>query len=182
MPDEFGRHVTQVVTDIDGIFAAVFRRVFQGGPVTFSAWYWSECPPDPESRVTLTNERDALGLRRLRVDWRIPEAYTRTYIRMHELLGEALGAAGIGRLQLQYVGPDDDPRRHTNSSAHHMGTTRMHVDPRKGVVDADCRVHGIANLYVAGSSVFPNYGQSAATYTIAALALRLADHLKQISA
>jgi choline dehydrogenase-like flavoprotein len=59
-----------------------------------------------------------------------------------------------------------------------MGTTRMHVDPKRGVVDPDCRVHGVANLYVAGSSVFPTSGYANPTFTIVALALRLADHLK----
>ena len=59
-----------------------------------------------------------------------------------------------------------------------MGTTRMHADPRRGVVDADCRVHGIANLYVAGSSVFPTSGAANPTLTIVALALRLAGHLR----
>ena len=59
-----------------------------------------------------------------------------------------------------------------------MGTTRMHADPRQGVVDADCRVHGVANLFVAGSSVFPTGGSANPTLTIIALALRLADHLQ----
>ena len=63
---------------------------------------------------------------------------------------------------------------------HHMGTTRMHRDPRHGVVDADCRVHGLANLFVAGSSVFPTGGYVNPTLTLVALALRLADHLKVV--
>ena len=61
---------------------------------------------------------------------------------------------------------------------HHMGTTRMHADPKQGVVDPDCRIHGLANLYVAGSSVFPTVGYANPTFTVVALALRLADHLK----
>jgi choline dehydrogenase-like flavoprotein len=61
---------------------------------------------------------------------------------------------------------------------HHIGTTRMHADPKQGVVDPDCRIHGLANLYVAGSSVFPTSGYANPTLTIVALALRLADHLK----
>ena len=62
---------------------------------------------------------------------------------------------------------------------HHLGATRMHTDPSMGVVDTDCRVHGVRNLYVAGSSVFPTYGCSNPTLTVVALALRLADHLKK---
>jgi len=62
---------------------------------------------------------------------------------------------------------------------HHLGATRMHTDPAMGVVDADCRVHGVSNLYIAGSSVFPTYGCSNPTLTVVAMALRLADHLKK---
>jgi choline dehydrogenase-like flavoprotein len=181
VPDDFGTHLMQVITDVDEIFNAAYRKVVRRGPIIVKTWFWSECSPDPDSRVTLTDERDALGLRRIRLDWRIPQAFTRTYVRMHELLGQELGRAGIGRLQMLHAEPGEDPREHVASSAHHMGTTRMHVDPRKGVVDANCRLHGIENLYVAGSSVFPTCGQSAATFTIVALALRLADHLKQRS-
>ena len=62
---------------------------------------------------------------------------------------------------------------------HHMGTTRMHTDPRQGVVDADLKVHGIANLFVAGSGVFPTYGASNPTLNLVALTLRLAAHLRK---
>ena len=63
---------------------------------------------------------------------------------------------------------------------HHMGTTRMHSDPKKGVVDANSQVHGIANLYVAGSSIFPTYSASNPTMNSLALTLRLADRLRKI--
>lgn len=71
-----------------------------------------------------------------------------------------------------------DPR----GSFHHMGTTRMHADPKRGVVDGDCRMHGIENLHVAGSSVFPTSGTANPTLTILALAFRLADRLKELVA
>ena len=61
---------------------------------------------------------------------------------------------------------------------HHEGTTRMHANPDMGVVDTDCRVHGLDNLYVAGSSVFPASGSTSPTVTIVQLALRLADQLE----
>jgi choline dehydrogenase-like flavoprotein len=64
-----------------------------------------------------------------------------------------------------------------NLSHHLMGTTRMHASARQGVVDADCRVHGVANLFVAGSSVFATGGYVNPTLTIVALAARLAHHL-----
>ena len=65
---------------------------------------------------------------------------------------------------------------------HHLGTTRMSDDPKKGVVDSDGKVHGVANLYVAGSSVFPTYGASNPTLNLVALTLRLGDHLKKVMA
>ena len=65
---------------------------------------------------------------------------------------------------------------------HHLGTTRMSDDPKQGVVDADGQVHGVGNLYVAGSSVFPTYGASNPTLNLMALTLRLADHLKKVMA
>jgi choline dehydrogenase-like flavoprotein len=65
-------------------------------------------------------------------------------------------------------------------ASHHMGTTRMSEDPRSGVVDRNSRVHGVDNLYVAGSSVFPSAGHANPTLTIVALALRLAEHLRRI--
>jgi choline dehydrogenase-like flavoprotein len=64
---------------------------------------------------------------------------------------------------------------------HHMGTTRMHDDPHNGVVNRDCQVHGISNLFIAGSSVFPSYACDDPTMTIVTLALRLADHLKSLT-
>jgi choline dehydrogenase-like flavoprotein len=66
------------------------------------------------------------------------------------------------------------------TSKHHMGTTRMSQDPRLGVVDKDCRVHEVGNLYIAGSSVFPTAGMANPTLTIVALAVRLADHIKRV--
>jgi choline dehydrogenase-like flavoprotein len=179
LPDQLGRDVMTVAADVDGLVAAAYRKVAGPGPRAFKTLYWSETPPDPDSRVTLGPERDPLGLRRVRLEWRIPEAYARNYVLMHELLGRALGAAGLGRVQVLYAEPGEDPLRHVGSSAHHMGTTRMHADPRRGVVNADCRVHGVGNLFIAGSSVFATYGHTAATCTIVALALRLADHIKE---
>jgi choline dehydrogenase-like flavoprotein len=79
--------------------------------------------------------------------------------------------------------PSEDPPPLPNRDGinHHIGTTRIHLDPEQGVVDADCRVHGVANLFVTGSSVFPTGGYANPTLTIVALAIRLADHLVAVS-
>ena len=90
-----------------------------------------------------------------------------------EIIGQELGRSGLGRLRIP-AGEIEEPWMNN----HPMGTTRMHSDPKKGVVDENCRVHGISNLFMAGSSVFPTTGFANPTLTIVALAIRLADHLK----
>jgi choline dehydrogenase-like flavoprotein len=99
-----------------------------------------------------------------------------------ELFAAEAGAAGLGRVQVQ-VDDDDDSFDDLpiEPSYHHMCTTRMADDPRHGVVDANGRVHGIDNLYCAGSSVFSTSGDGTPTMMITALALRLADHLKELA-
>ena len=94
-----------------------------------------------------------------------------------EVISAGLQAAGLGHVE--FMLGDEHPPALFEGNFHHLGATRMHEDPKQGVVDADCRVHGVRNLYIAGSSVFPTYGASNPTLTILALALRLADHLKQ---
>ncbi len=136
-----------------------------------------EPEPDPDSRVTLSDRRDALGVRRSHITWRLTDNVKRTVDRTFELIAHALHDAGVARVQLA------DPIRETGwpenleGTYHHMGTTRMHDSPRAGVVDRDCRLHGVANFYVAGSSVFPTSSSNHPTMTLTALALRLADHL-----
>jgi len=137
-----------------------------------------EPTPRPDSRVTLSDQRDALGMRRVRVDWRLEPGDRRGLDRLRHALRDAVRDQHLGSL---VEDPTNDPNGWPASMTggnHHMGTTRMHVDPTQGVVDPDCRVHGLANLYIAGSSVFPTAGYANPTLTIVALALRLADRLK----
>jgi len=137
-----------------------------------------EQEPNPDNRVTLGDDLDGLGQRRAVVTWRMhpPDWHTvRTTI---ELIADALGRAGLARIEIDPSGKpiEEWPVEIGN---HHMGTTRMHADPAHGVVDAQCQVHGIDNLYVCGSSVFPTSGMANPTLTIVALAHRLADHLRR---
>ena len=142
---------------------------------------WSGCyvraeqAPDAESRVTLSDERDALGMRRARLHWRMQSIDIDSIQRTIELLGSELGRTGRGRVR-HNIDPLD---RWTQVSGgdHHMGTTRMNDSAAQGVVDRNGQVHGVGNLYVAGSSVFPTVGFANPTLTIVALALRLADHV-----
>jgi choline dehydrogenase-like flavoprotein len=136
-----------------------------------------EQTPDPDSRITLRSERDALGLPVLDLHWAIRPEDDRALLRGLELLGTEVARAGLGRLWIPTSGEafEGTPK----GGCHHMGTTRMGEDPERAVVDADCRSFDLDNLYIAGSSVFPTGGASNPTLTITALAHRLADHLKE---
>jgi choline dehydrogenase-like flavoprotein len=138
-----------------------------------------EQTPDPDSRVTLIDERDAFGIPRIDLHWKIRERDNEALVRSLELLGADLARNGMGRLYVPtHAGRFDFPR---GSGCHHMGTTRMASDAEHGVVDADCLCFDLDNLYLAGSSVFATSGASNPTLTIVALAHRLADHLKGLA-
>ena len=144
-----------------------------------------EQAPNPESRVVLSAERDALGVPRADLDWRLTEIDKHTAKVLAEVFGEELRRLKLGSLTpsdwLDEPGPqwpvDPTIGNHPIGNYHQVGGTRMSDDPSRGVVDADCRVHGYANLYVAGGSVFTTSGWANPTLTIIALALRLADHM-----
>ena len=136
--------------------------------------------PDPASRVTLGGRLDRFGVPLLRVDWRVNEQEQRTARRTAELAAAALQKAGIARPVLDdWVRDGECFPGSFKDVAHPTGTTRMSAHPSSGVVDADCQVHGVQGLHVAGSSVFPTVGHANPTQMIVALAVRLADKLKQ---
>ena len=140
--------------------------------------FHAEQSPNPDSRLTLTEARDAYGMRRLKVDWRLSDMDLISLKSAYELLAHELERTGVGRLDYS---PDDVTARAMAEGAyggHHLGTTRMAKDPREGVVDTDCRVHGVDNLHIASGSVLPTSSQANPTLTILALALRLGDRLK----
>lgn len=139
-----------------------------------------EQEPNRESRVVLGREVDRLGVPRLNVDWRLTDFTWVTIIKFLNILGREFASAGVGSLTLdEWVSEKDAWRTKLVDHYHHMGTTRMHVSPSKGVVDKDCRVHGLANLFIASSAVFPTSGHSNPTLTILALSIRLADLLRR---
>ena len=137
-----------------------------------------EATPNPESRVRLGRDRDRFGVQKVEIDWRLNGDDRRGHVRLFEVLRAELARIGAGRLVEDGTEGDAGWPISMSGGMHHMGTTRMHDDPRQGVVDPDCRVHDLSNLYVAGSSVFTTGGVANPTLTIIALALRLADHLE----
>jgi choline dehydrogenase-like flavoprotein len=191
-PPGLREHFHNVLHD-PGIFRGLFELVPQLGSRRFEApafalanprrryllRYHAEQSPDPDNRVRLS-EDGRRSAPRLIVDYRFGPADVDSVVRSHEMLAERLHESGVGRLD--YLAEPEARSESVLSQAidgyHQIGLTRMAADPRQGVVDGNCRVHDLAGLFVAGSSVFPTAGQANPTLPAVALALRLGDHLK----
>ena len=141
----------------------------------FEVLHQTEQSPDPDNRIVLSDATDRFGRRLPVLRWRWTDDDRRRITRSRDLYGQAFARAGLGRM-IQTDWDGGRPRM-LGGNHHHMGGTRMSAGPRTGVVDADARVHGVTNLFVAGSSVFPAGGSVNPTLTVVALSLRLADHL-----
>ena len=128
--------------------------------------------------MLLSTDRDQIGMPRVKLDWRLSPIDKWSLRRSHEIFSEQITSTGVGRLLIQADKDESSWPTTLIGPCHHIGTTRMHGDPKLGVVNQNCQVHGTSNLYIAGSSVFPTSGTAAPTLTIVALALRLADHIK----
>lgn len=133
-----------------------------------------EQEPSPHSRVRLSSIPDRFGVPLAELDWRLTELDRTSMVRGQQLVSAGLSVAVGGRV-ISTLGPEGIPT--PEGGAHHMGTTRMSRTPSSGVVDEHCQVHGVRNLYVAGSSVFPTGGAANPTLTIVALASRLAGRV-----
>jgi choline dehydrogenase-like flavoprotein len=195
LPRDASRHVARLIRGLPQVAQiAVLRRrrehrhkeseggwsqyEYQAG--RYAAFQLSalvEQAPDRNNRVCLTDQRDEFGLPKARLDWRWSDRDIDSLHRTCQILADDLRVAGIGRFQPWMTDDATGPEWFTGH--HHMGTTRMNRDPSRGVVDENGQVHGIGNLYVAGSSVFPTgLGHVNPTLTIVALAIRLADQLR----
>ena len=178
-----GSHLKNILTGFDDTVTTIFRaiksRIFNKKRIKlYAVENMSEQVPNPESRVTLSFDKDNLGMNRVRLNWRLSPIDIESAVRTLQIIGHEFQRAGIGRLYFSLQ--DDTPPMSVGGGWHHMGTTRMHIDEKKGVVDENSRVHGMSNLFVAGPSVFPTSGYANPSLTIVALAVRLADHIKKI--
>jgi choline dehydrogenase-like flavoprotein len=181
-----GLHLKNISTGLDDVVVTIYRaikrrviKMFNKKRIKlYSLENMSEQVPNPDSRITLSSDKDRLGLNRVRLDWRLSPIDIESAIRTQEIMNQEFRHAGLGRLFSRLK--DETPPMPISGGWHHMGTTRMHVDPKKGVVDENSRIHGMSNLYVAGPSVFPTGGYANPSLTIVALAVRLADHIKMI--
>ena len=114
-----------------------------------------EQEPNPDSRVSLTDDVDSFGLRRIQMNWQLSDGDLKTIRVLSIESAKEMARLNRARVQLAPFILDTNLEIPVSGYGHHMGTTRMSADPRYGVVDENCRVHGIQNLYIAGSSVFP---------------------------
>jgi choline dehydrogenase-like flavoprotein len=178
------RDSVTVLKNIGEICQGLYRRNFKHRPPLVRAKRYEmhlilEQMPDPESRVTLSDKRDALGMPLSKINWKISDAERRTATRMSQLVFEE-----FARLKLS-IPPVPDWFNDENGwvercveKAHPSGTTRMSTCATDGVVDENCQVHGVKGLFVCGSSVFPTAGAANPTLMIVAMSLRLANWLK----
>ena len=189
-------HLMNVARDCPSVarFAVGFgtRRFLAGGrkiPGFFSAYsgencyplqYHGEQIPNRQSRVSLASDRDSVGMPRLNIDLRFSQADVDGILRCHEVWDEYLRKNGCGRLE--YVSPDPSSAvwSRLGAGSHQLGTTRMASKAEDGVVNEHLAVHGMANLFVASSSVLLTSSQANPTFMVIVLALRLADRLKLI--
>jgi choline dehydrogenase-like flavoprotein len=184
--NNLGLHFKNISTGLDDVVITIFRairrraiRIFNKKRIKlFSLENMSEQVPNPDSRITLSSDKDKLGMNLVRLDWRLSPIDIESAIRTQQILDQEFQRAGLGRLYIRLK--DETPPMRISGGWHHMGTTRMHIDPEKGVVDPNSRVHGMSNLFVAGPSVFPTGGYANPSLTIVALAVRLADHIKKL--
>jgi choline dehydrogenase-like flavoprotein len=172
-------------TVMTALWKKFVRREALGGFLTAAAngsfllWYHAEHAPNPDSRVTLTEHVDNLGLPLMKVDLRYTAGDVEAVVKAHRVLDAELKARGLASLAFLVDEPNLPGRvlEQALDGYHQMGTTRMGTDPRTSVVDPECQVHSVRNLHVASSSVFPTSGQANPTLLATALAVRLANRI-----
>jgi choline dehydrogenase-like flavoprotein len=153
-------------------------RGSSGNGAFYSLAFRAEQSPNPDSRITLSAEKDAMGLRRTHLHWQLRDVDRQSLLHAIHLLAEELGKASLGRVRLIF--DESNPWHKMVGGGHLMGTTRMGDKPEDSVVDRNCKIHELDNLYIAGCSVFATSGVANPTLTLMALSRRLGAHLKQV--
>lgn len=200
LPENAGTHLRNVGKGCDFIAARALNKAsggrlfadFNAGPDMINGGGWSaagdasrrfsvvdvrlgvEQAPHPENRVMLLGQLDALGSRMTHLHWLWRDRDIESVQRAQLLLADGFRRAGLGEYRV--ASDHGRPVLETPGLHHHMGTTRMHEDPKQGVVDANLRVHGVSNLYVAGYSVFPTSGYINPTLTVLAMSPHSSRH------
>ena len=192
-PRRLGAHARNVLTSpartAMGIGRLLWNRLMgkpglgplvrKAGLGVYALQYHAESEPNRESCVSLSDKIDRYGLPQLKINLLFSDKDVSSIVRAHGVLDQVL--RNTGQAQIDYLDPPDERAANVLSQArdgyHQIGTTRMGLDPKTSVVDKDCQVHGIDNLYVASSSVFPTGGHANPTLLATALGVRLSEHL-----
>ncbi len=185
IPDAFGTHLVSLLSDLDMVIEAISRKSFDKRlfshaqePGGFQMVAMMEQTPSRNNRILLGQSKDAYGMRRVAIDWRVEQADKDRAWQCLELAAREIGARSLGRVRLLKQFDDRVWGSQLGFAHHHMGTTRMGESAEKAVVDRNGRIFGINNFYVAGSSVFTTGGHVPPTLTIVALTIRLARELE----
>jgi len=133
--------------------------------------------PVPTNRIILSKEKDAFGLSRASIHWSLSPLDKKTIVNIHKLINKKISESNNYSFESSLL--NESYHWKVEDSSHHMGTTRMGIDPKSSVTSPDAKVHNIKNLYIAGSSLFPISGYANPTYTIFALTQKLSEHLKK---
>jgi choline dehydrogenase-like flavoprotein len=142
----------------------------------FEVLHVAEQAPHRDNRVLLGVERDRFGQQRVRIDWTFTEEDSAAIMRSQDFVAAELKKAGLGLWRV--ARENGKPVIKSASTGHFLGATRMSKRPEDGVVDAHCRVHGVENLWIASSSVFPTGGYANPTLSICAFGIAIADAIK----
>jgi choline dehydrogenase-like flavoprotein len=162
---------------IEAMRAAAYHKAgYAPRPVAYSLDHRIEQAPNPDSRVTLTNQRDALGMPKAKLHWTLNDIDYRTFERGQHIVTTELARAGMGVFKAEPL-TRELVDAGVEGHYHHIGTTRMGWSEKDSVVDKNCQIHGVSNLFIAGSSVFPSAGYSGPTMMLIAFAIRLAEHI-----
>lgn len=181
-----GRHVRQLLKlsyRFPDLLVPAYYYLFHSRSVkprtVFEINMMTEQEPSPDSRVYLDTEKDRLGIPKAVIRWRLTDLSWHTTTTFSKLVKEQFQQAGLGEIRLHgWLDSKDGWTKRLNDLNHHIGTTRMGHSPQTGVVDTNCKVHGLQNLWIAGSSVFPTGGHSNPTLTLLALTYRTIDKMK----
>lgn len=193
IPNNLANHITNIYDDAGSLADVAYKSIFKSRKSPFEQTPKPNAPylgafidlnieqrPNPDSRLLLDTSVDTLGQRSIKLDWRLTETDWLTATTALNTAAQEFGRINAGRVHISLEGNTQNWPPLITSSNHHMGGARMASDPKKGVVDKNCRVHSIENLYVAGSAVFPTSGYANPTLTIVALSLKLADHIQKV--
>jgi len=193
-PVNVADHLLNVVKDLPGAVAVsssfLYRRYLTTSRIPgffirnknrrYGLAYHAEQTPQPDSRVTLSNDHDRTGLPKLRVDLRFHHSDAWSVVRTHELLSDWLSRTGFGHLEWNFPPEQrvDAVLAEAKHGTHQIGTLRMGANRNEAVVDQNLRTFDSANLFVVSTAVLPTSGQANPTLTAIALAMRLAKRWK----